>query len=85
MYILLKIFFVSVPLGEDSIKDYAPYLSSQSVPEASTCDTNQGGHIDNLDLFQDITSFYGCDFIPRIFLNFVLFTHFGLIICLVFV
>merc|ERR1712192_112914 len=28
-----------VPLGEDSIKDYKPYLSQDTVPESPNCDT----------------------------------------------
>ena len=32
----------SVPLGEDSIKDYKPYLSHDTVPESPHCDTGAG-------------------------------------------
>merc|ERR1719431_967213 len=31
-----------VPLGEDSIRDYKPYLSQEPVPEAPHCDTAKG-------------------------------------------
>jgi len=31
-----------VPLGEDSIKDYKPYLSHDTVPESPHCDTGAG-------------------------------------------
>ena len=31
-----------VPLGEDSIKDYKPYLSQDTVPESPHCDTGAG-------------------------------------------
>ena len=32
----------SVPLGEDSIKDYKPYLSQDTVPDSPHCDTGAG-------------------------------------------
>ena len=31
-----------VPLGEDSIRDYKPYLSQQAVPDSHHCDTSAG-------------------------------------------
>ena len=31
-----------MPLGEDSIKDYKPYLSHDTVPESPHCDTGAG-------------------------------------------
>ena len=34
--------WVAVPLGEDSIRDYKPYLSQEPVPEAPHCDTAAG-------------------------------------------
>ena len=74
-----------MPLGEDSIRDYKPYLSQQAVPDSHHCDTSAGDkkNVKFLPLFFTLAlvfadPFYICSKESDLFTFEVMSSHTGL-------